>query len=349
MKLHNFDFSKKIFYHPDRVATLKAGGRPFPVTVEMDLTNRCNHRCTFCFYAEHISTDSSTLNTDVAKRALTELQQLGTRGVSFTGGGEPMIHKDFSEILAHARATGLDCGLITNGSAIHAKNIDGLLKDLTWIRVSMAGGTPEHYRAVQGVDHFEKVITNVVTLAERKRAVGSALNIGVRMLLTPANLESVVHLATRLAPAGVDYLQVAPDQFTDDGGAWWNSEAVQTQLREAERVLAATSTKLLTSGYVWFQDKLSIPQACHAHYFQIAILAEGHVTFCKNARGAEKFYIGNINDRTIREIWDDTVNTDLEQWVTPANCGLYCKHIQMNLALEDVLRPSPDMSANFVG
>ena len=56
MELYNFDFSKKIFFHPGKVDDYKEGRRPFPVTLEVDLTNACNHRCSFCFYADKINT-----------------------------------------------------------------------------------------------------------------------------------------------------------------------------------------------------------------------------------------------------------------------------------------------------
>lgn len=349
MRLDNFDFSKKIFYHPERVAELKAGKRPFPVTIEIDLTNRCNHRCSFCFYAEHISTDKSTIETEVALQLLSDLKECGAKGVSFTGGGEPMIHKDFATILEHAANIGLDCGLITNGSAITPKNVDILAKSLAWIRVSAAGGDADSYQAVQGVDHFDKVVNNIRLLQQAKIRSDSPINIGVRMLVTPRNVDSVVNFAKVLGPVGINYLQVAPDQFTNDDGAFWNSEKTQGIFKDAESILGKQSTKLLSSGYVWYQGQLDKPQSCYAHFFQIAILAEGHVAFCKNARGADKFYLGNINEKSIQQIWDDAKNLDLESWVKPSNCGLYCKHIQMNLALENVMHPEHDMSPNFVG
>lgn len=349
MQLRNFDFSRKVFYHPDRVDTLKQGGRPFPVTVEIDLTNRCNHNCSFCFYAEHINTDQSTLDPTVIKSALSELHSLGARGVSFTGGGEPMVHAGFSDILAHAAGIGLDCGLITNGSAITKKNVEGLARDLAWIRVSAAGGTPESYARVQGKDHFDRVMANIALLKEEKDRSDSNINIGVRMLVTPENLDSVPNLAQILAGIEVDYLQVAPDQFTEDDGAFWNDPDTQAVFEEAEGFFEDRATRLLTSGYVWYQDQLDKPQKCYAHFFQIAILAEGHVTYCKNARGAKQFYIGNINEKSVSEIWNSEENQQIESWVKPSNCGLYCKHIQMNLALEDVVAPDPDMSPNFVG
>ena len=39
MKLENFDFSKKVKLHPKQISSIKDGNRPFPLTIELDLTN----------------------------------------------------------------------------------------------------------------------------------------------------------------------------------------------------------------------------------------------------------------------------------------------------------------------
>ena len=53
MKLQNFDFSKKVLLHPKQISNIKDGKRPFPITVELDLTNHCNHNARFV-YGENI-------------------------------------------------------------------------------------------------------------------------------------------------------------------------------------------------------------------------------------------------------------------------------------------------------
>ena len=65
MKLKNFDFTQKVYLHPEHVVKLKNKGRPFPMTIEVDLTNHCNHRCTFCCWGEDIAVDKSTLDTKI--------------------------------------------------------------------------------------------------------------------------------------------------------------------------------------------------------------------------------------------------------------------------------------------
>ena len=89
------------------------------------------------------------------------MKNLGAKAICFTGGGEPMIHKDFYKILSFTKEKGLDCGLITNGSAITKEHCDELIDNLNWIRVSVSGGDSESYNKVQGKDHFERVIKNI--------------------------------------------------------------------------------------------------------------------------------------------------------------------------------------------
>ena len=93
--LQNFDFTKKIFFHPEKIVEYKEGKRPFPITIEVDLTNRCNHRCSFCNYAEHIGieADKPSLHAEIIKKTLKEAKELGTKGISFTGGGESTIDR----------------------------------------------------------------------------------------------------------------------------------------------------------------------------------------------------------------------------------------------------------------
>lgn len=97
------------------------------------------------------------------------------------------------------------------------------------------------------------------------------------------------------------------------------------------------------------QEKLDFPQTCYAHFFMLSILAEGHVSYCKNARGEEKFYIGNINKNSLKEIWEGEKTKEIEKWVRPNNCGLFCKHMAINNTMEEITNPDPDITPNFVG
>ena len=347
MHLHNFDFSKKILFHPEQLAAVRGGARPFPITLEVDLTNICNHDCSFCFYAEHLSKSNASLDAALLLERLGEAKELGAKGVYFTGGGEPMAHRDFRRIMERAREIGFDVGLMTNGSLIRPRNIDSLVDSLQWIRVSMAGGTRETYRLVQGRDHFDRVIGNLQELSDLKTARGSQLNVGVRALVNEVNLHSMVRLAGKIKGFAVDYLQVAPDHLRPDAAAFWESHDTQAVFDEAECILKPHGIKLLTVGWARHEDDLDVPRKCYAHHYKIALTAEGDLTFCNMCRGMSRFYLGNINEKSFCEIWNSDATIELESWIRPNNCGLFCKGMLINLTVEQAMEPGADMSPNF--
>ena len=78
-------------------------------------------------------------------------------------------------------------------------------------------------------------------------------------------------------------------------------------------------------------------------------MADGNVAFCKNARFNKKYFVGNINNDNIKNIWNSKTNLEIEKWVRPNNCGLFCKHMAIKNTLESIVHPDSSQSPNFVG
>ncbi|MGH7264788.1 MAG: radical SAM protein [Candidatus Rokuibacteriota bacterium] len=339
MEYRQFDFYGKALFHHEQVTRYLAGMRPVPVNVEIDLTNACNHRCTFCQWGSYIQSNRATLPETLVRRTLGELRALGTRAITWTGGGEPTLHKGFFALLDHGHGLGLDNGLITNGSRVDGARDDQLLTQLVWLRVSMAGGDAASYRAVQGRDDFDLVIGNLRRLAEAKRRRAATLDIGVAFLVNRVNVRSLRPFARLLADASVDYLQLRQDMYGDAAERrWWNDE-VLPRVAEVGRDVAGSGLRLLGASYVEAQAALGYPAKCHAHHFVCAINAEGYVCFCKNTRDNPAFYLGNLHAETFTAIWQRSPRAvELEATINPANCATFCKNMEINRALEDVVR-----------
>lgn len=342
--MDSFDFSKKIFCHPQHVADIKAGKRVYPITVELDLTSRCNHKCTFCYTPDKDKRSADTLDVNVVKGLLEELAGLGVKGISYTGGGEPTLHPDFANIIAFGKMLGFDQGLMTNGSILD-KYINNILNNMQWIRISIGGGDRKSYKRVQRVDHFDRVLDNVARLIV-DRSVFSNLRLpytGLRMLVNEQNIESLPNLASRLeSELPPDYVQLAPDQFAKEN-------ILDKQRQQIERFKDALpkQVRLFTSGYK-IKQRLNYPTRCYAHLCQIAIKANGEVLFCKNVRAHEGFVLGNVNNKSFTDIWNSRQALVLEQKLRPNNCGVFCKNSCLNESLEATCNPPEDIQPNFV-
>src|SRR5271168_2458504 len=97
--------------------TEKALARNIPISVQIDLTYRCNERCVHC-YLDH--DDHGEMTTLEIKNLLYELASAGVFILTFSG-GEIMLRKDFFEILEHARALTFCVKLKTNAILIRER------------------------------------------------------------------------------------------------------------------------------------------------------------------------------------------------------------------------------------
>lgn len=84
-------------------------------TVYLTLTDQCNLACPFCFYLQDPKRITpGTLRVKRIKDLMGEARDLGFREVSFTG-GEPLLYKDLTKLIKHAKTMGFKTTLSTNG------------------------------------------------------------------------------------------------------------------------------------------------------------------------------------------------------------------------------------------
>ncbi len=211
--------SDKILKHLDRINKWLRGENPSPVTVELDMTNLCNHRCPECsgWYFQNINT--SSLPVDLAMDIIRQLAKAEVRGLIFTGGGEPLCHPNIKEVLRLAHDLGLDIGFITNATLINEEIARILLECCTWLRVSLDAASPKTFEKIHGLDGdaFDKVVNNIALLVNMKKQIKSRSTVGVGYLTcdyTKVEMHDMTILCKKL---GADYLQFRPLQIHNNG------------------------------------------------------------------------------------------------------------------------------------
>jgi AdoMet-dependent heme synthase len=91
-----------------------------PLSVQLDLTYRCNERCIHC-YLDH--DDHGELTTAEIKDLLDQMACAGVFYLTISG-GEILMRRDFFDILEHARARTFCVKLKTNGVLIRKKEAE---------------------------------------------------------------------------------------------------------------------------------------------------------------------------------------------------------------------------------
>ena len=80
--------------------------------IVIELTNRCNLSCQHCFTGRHGGSDD--LPVSILEKVLAEAHDLGFDDITFTG-GDPTLHRQFSQVLNLTSQAGYRFGFVTNG------------------------------------------------------------------------------------------------------------------------------------------------------------------------------------------------------------------------------------------
>jgi MoaA/NifB/PqqE/SkfB family radical SAM enzyme len=119
-----------------------------PIAVHMDLTYRCNERCVHC-YLDH--DDRGEMTTAEIKGILDQLAEAGVFFLTLSG-GEPLMRKDFFEIVSHARSLLFNVKVKTNGLLIGEKEAHRLQElGVENLQISVYSHRPEVHDAITKV------------------------------------------------------------------------------------------------------------------------------------------------------------------------------------------------------
>lgn len=158
----------------------------------------CNYRCNFCHIwgetgwalKEPQRAIREQLDIDVLKKFLDEVTAVNKNlGVIITG-GEPMLYKDFTELVEHLRARKANIYLLTNGSLIKNR-VEFIMKNIVAMNISI-DGPEEFHDAIRGKGSFQKICENIDALIEEKRRRKKMFPfINITMVLSPSNYLSI--------------------------------------------------------------------------------------------------------------------------------------------------------------
>jgi len=144
-------------------------------SVAVELTARCNQKCTYCYNAWRDDggaamgeLDYATL-IDVLDRILDEHD---LAYLTLTG-GEPFVRKDIHDIIDHINRRGVGVVIISNGGMIRDETISRLAQQhIHYIQVTLAGADATTHDALAGSGSFDRIMRAMRGLHAARLALG---------------------------------------------------------------------------------------------------------------------------------------------------------------------------------
>lgn len=347
----------KLFQHMDRLHAIKHGERPAPVNVEMFLSNRCSHGCSWCHYAYthtrgplagKVASPPGAISSGdlmewaLAKRVLKELVMAGVKSVTWSGGGEPTLHRQFDDIAEYAHSVGLEQGLYTHGGHIDEERAQIIKELFTWAYISLDEYTRETFLASKGVDRFDAVLRGVRQLVDAK---GKA-TIGLGFLLHRHNYNQTRHMVVLGRELGVDYVQFRPTvhykqdapNLLDEDTAWMDW-AIGWLREFADDPFVIADTDRFRIYQHWQGHGYD---TCNWSALQTAISPNGKVWRCTNKTEHADALLGDLSVESFADVWARSGGA----CAVDGGCRVMCIGHTKNITLNEVMKYQPH--SNFI-
>jgi len=303
----------KLSNHFDRVEAWEQGERIAPVTVDMALTRACGAMCSFCYAMVQEPRERISIKLKQSLDLLDDFADIGVRGVSLISDGESTLSKTYVPFIQHASKIGLDIGNATNGWEWDPEKIDQVLPYLTWVRFTVAAGTPEAYAKImfkseEHVEVFDRAMKNIKYAVELKKKNNLKEKLGIQMVLMPEFKDEIIPFSKLATDLQVDYGVIkhcSDDEFGTLGVDYDKYQNLYEELKKAEK-MSNEKTKIIVKWEKIKSKGVSSYQRFYGPQFLLQISGSGLVApsgMFFNARYS-KFHIGNFADERFKNIFN---------------------------------------------
>jgi MoaA/NifB/PqqE/SkfB family radical SAM enzyme len=242
----------------------------------------------FCAYPK-LRRRSETMSLELFEKIVREYAEMGGGALLLTPiVGDFFLDKHWRERVAIARrhcAIGM-ISVTTNAIALSKvpdRDIEEFLRDTDFMQVSIGGASREAYRAMFGVDRYDRVKSNVIRLSTIRDRVAPdyPIRIGYRV----ASKEEVLASKDYALFRSLGFEIVVETEFGN-----WGGLVEQSDLIPGARLRAVPS----------IADKRN---PCFVFFLGLFVAASGKVTVCGCMDAELQAVIGDCRRQTIAEIW----------------------------------------------
>jgi len=325
----------------DRLDDVKTKGFCAPTYVEIDLTNKCQFKCTHCFYRVH-DLDGFDKNKEIPLNLvldrLREMKEYGVKAIEITGGGEPTLHPKFNTVIRAAKTLGFKQALVTNGGLLHTVDRE-IINEFSWVRFSVDAASKETFLKVHGVTDlvYDKVMSNIKNFINYKKKTNSNCITGFSFIVSDVNYEEILLAAELAKKMGFDNIRFSLAMTPQKGkifeGIWDN---IVEQLHSVKKLETDTFKVFTFSNRIKDITGEQKSKHCWYHHLVGVFSPDGWFPCCR-LKGVAKYKIGEINE-SFKSVWEGQTRKVFIESISkgcPVSCWMTKKNDVIDYVMND--------------
>lgn len=189
-----------------------------PIRVDIDITQNCNAKCTFCFSRPYQTLDYRNVSmrpTDL-REVIHGCAERGAKTIRYCGGGEPLVHPEIEELLGFPGEFGLKLSLITNGDFLDRRIGEKLVASVDNLHWSVNAATDQTRVKIHRPDPGANKLSvsrrwiRWLVDAAKHRSSERPMLIWATYLLVPENIDEIVTAARQMKDLGIKSVSFRP-------------------------------------------------------------------------------------------------------------------------------------------
>ena len=186
-----------------------------PIHATFNITNKCQLSCPYCGLKDRDVQQQDMWLEDFVSHVQALDQYYTLKAITFSGGGEPLMNKQFENMVLWCTNKNYKMGLVTNGINLSSFSVS-LLQEFKWIRISFDSDRKAFPKIPEGME---------VGVSYLYRE-GDEQTVVFQRLIEWAETGRITHL--RLAPDILNLTRI-PDQFRHIKNVMVQDRTVQTK------------------------------------------------------------------------------------------------------------------------
>jgi len=276
--------------------------KPHLMALQIELTSKCNEKCVHCYIPyENRTTD---ITPELFYDVLNQCKAMGVLNLTLSG-GEPMMHKNFSEFLRKCKEYDFSVNILSNLTLLNDEIITEMKANrLSSVQVSLYSMNPEiHDEITQLKGSFEKTKSNILRLIEND----IPLQISCPTMKQNKNcfLDVINWAQKQRVRATTDVIMMARYDGTTqnlanrlplDGVKKIFSDVIENDIKYQDAMKVADYDKA---------DKRDISNdiVCGVCITSIGMVANGNIYPCP---GWQSYVMGNVKETLLKDIWENS-------------------------------------------
>lgn len=281
----------------------------YPMTVVLELVNRCDLECVMCYQGFRNDSKKFTVDEKVLNKIFDDFKKNKLSALMLTA-SEPLLYKHIDKVLKKAEeAEIMDTFLFTNGSLLNKKNSEMILNScITRMFVSIDAATEETYNKV-------RIPVGKKRLQEKRLEI---LETKIKDFIAMRNDLNKKLPLTRVSFVALEENQHEVELFRKK----WEGIVDSVEIQRETSVKLYDELEELKKGKKYINKSNSYN--CNKPWGDMAIYSDGKVGPCCNLVGRMS-PIGNIKNQTIHEIWNGSKMKELRDGFKKNSPNTICK------------------------